>query len=134
MDLNRVFARVRAILISPHDEWPKIGEQPETVESLYKDYLLVIMAIPAILGFLGSHHTSLIWGLAGIVARYVAYYNEVRLHSAIGYITPKAKLEGREKTIFAARDRKLAEARERRKANRQAAQGTPGLETTTAVT
>ena len=48
------------------------------------------------------------------------YYNTVRLHSAIGYITPQAKLEGREKEIFDARDRKLEEARERRKQERQA--------------
>jgi len=55
-----------------------------------------------------------------IVARYVAYYNEVRLHSAIGYITPKDKLTGRDKAIFAERDRKLAQARERRQGKRQA--------------
>ena len=71
MDLNTVIARVRAILITPNDEWPKIAERPETVESLYKDYLLVIMAIPAVFGFLGSHHPSLIWGLVGVVVRYV---------------------------------------------------------------
>ena len=69
-----------------------------------------------------------------IVARYVEYYNNVRLHSAIGYITPKDKLEGREKTIFAERDRKLAEARERRRVNRQAAQATPSPEPTTVGT
>jgi len=45
----------------------------------------------------------------------------VRLHSAIGYITPQAKLEGREKQIFAERDRKLHDARERRKDKRKAA-------------
>jgi putative transposase len=56
-----------------------------------------------------------------IVSGYVAYYNEVRLHSAIGYVTPKDKLEGREKRIFAERDRKLEEARERRRAKRAAA-------------
>jgi transposase InsO family protein len=55
-----------------------------------------------------------------IVLDYVEYYNNVRLHSAIGYVTPKDKLEGREKTIFDERDRKLAEARERRKQLRQA--------------
>jgi putative transposase len=43
------------------------------------------------------------------------------LHSAIGYLTPKDKLEGREQEIFDARDRKLEEARERRKAKRHAA-------------
>jgi putative transposase len=56
-----------------------------------------------------------------IVARYVEHYNTVRLHSALGYVTPRDKLEGREALIFAARDRKLEQARERRKAKRQAA-------------
>ena len=53
-----------------------------------------------------------------IVARYVEHYNAVRLHSAIGYVAPADKLAGREKEIFAARDRKLNEARERRKTAR----------------
>lgn len=55
-----------------------------------------------------------------IVLDYVAHYNTVRLHSAIGYVTPKDKLEGRDKEILATRDCKLAEARERRKQVRQA--------------
>ena len=54
-----------------------------------------------------------------IVGGYVTHYNTVRLHSAIGYVTPRAKLEGRDKAIFDERDRKLAEARERRKKLRQ---------------
>ena len=53
-----------------------------------------------------------------IVTGYVQQYNDVRLHSAIGYLTPLDKLLGREKEIFAARDRKLEEARERRRQNR----------------
>ena len=53
-----------------------------------------------------------------IVARYVEHYNQVRLHSAIGYLTPADKLAGRDAEIFAARDRKLTEARERRKTQR----------------
>jgi len=56
-----------------------------------------------------------------IVSEYVDYYNTMRLHSAIGYVTPKDKLEGREEVIFAERDRKLETAREQRKARRQAA-------------
>jgi putative transposase len=55
-----------------------------------------------------------------IVGRYVEHYNQVRLHSAIGYLAPADKLAGREAEIFATRDRKLAEARERRKAQREA--------------
>jgi transposase InsO family protein len=53
-----------------------------------------------------------------IVGEYVGHYNSVRLNSAIGYIMPKAKLEGREKQIFEARDKKLEAARERRRAKR----------------
>ena len=54
-----------------------------------------------------------------LVAEFVDYYNNVRLHSAIGYVTPKDKLEGREKEIFKERDRKLETARERRKLKRR---------------
>ena len=53
------------------------------------------------------------------VAAYVEHYNQVRLHSAIGYITPADKLAGLETVIFAERDRKLEEARQRRKAVRK---------------
>jgi transposase InsO family protein len=56
-----------------------------------------------------------------LVADFVAYYNDVRLHSAIGYITPTDRLHGRHTDILAERDRKLVEARERRKLVRQAA-------------
>jgi hypothetical protein len=41
-------------------------------------------------------------------------YNEQRLHSAIGYVTPKAMLEGRQKQIHAERDHKLEAARRQR--------------------
>lgn len=36
-----------------------------------------------------------------LVADYVQTYNAIRLHSAIGYITPKDRLEDREQQIFA---------------------------------
>jgi transposase InsO family protein len=54
-----------------------------------------------------------------IVTDYVAHYNDSRLHSAIGYVTPMDKLLGNDEALFAERDRKLAEARERRKQLRQ---------------
>jgi transposase InsO family protein len=50
-----------------------------------------------------------------IVGQFVTRYNEVRLHSAIGFITPKDKLEGRQAAIHAERDRKLEAAREQRR-------------------
>ena len=54
------------------------------------------------------------------VQGYVDHYNHVRLHSAIGYVTPADKLHGLEPVIFAERDRKLEEARLRRQLARQA--------------
>jgi transposase InsO family protein len=53
-------------------------------------------------------------GAKAVVAGYVAHYNEVRLHSAIGYVTPKDKLEGREQAIWKRRDELLEAAREKR--------------------
>jgi len=49
------------------------------------------------------------------VARYLNDYNTERLHSAIGYITPIDKLEGRHEQIKAQRKQKLSNAFEQRK-------------------
>jgi len=56
-----------------------------------------------------------------ISAEYIEHYNTVRLHSAIGYVAPADKLEGRDEEIFKERDRKLEEARDQRKKKRQQA-------------
>jgi len=55
-----------------------------------------------------------------LVTDFVDHYNNKRLHSAIGYVTPKDKLQGRAEMILAERDAKLVAARECRKAQRQA--------------
>jgi transposase InsO family protein len=55
-----------------------------------------------------------------VVARFVAHYNGVRLHSALGYVTPNDVLSGRQRQIWAERDRKLEAAREARRQRRAA--------------
>jgi putative transposase len=54
-----------------------------------------------------------------LMSQYVAYYNNVRLHSALHYVTPGDMLQGRQKEIVESRDRKLEAARELRKQRRQ---------------
>ncbi|MGI8604433.1 MAG: transposase [Verrucomicrobiales bacterium] len=54
-----------------------------------------------------------------IVGEFINYYNDTRLHSAIGYIAPHDRLAGRQDEIHAARDKKLEAAREARKLKRQ---------------
>ncbi len=49
-----------------------------------------------------------------VVKQFVSDYNDRRLHSAIGYITPSDMLAGKQKAIHEERDRKLEEAREDR--------------------
>ena len=56
-----------------------------------------------------------------LIGQYVDHYNTVRLHSAIGYVTPADMLAGRQTEIHAARDRKLQEARRQRQLHRQQA-------------
>jgi hypothetical protein len=48
------------------------------------------------------------------VENFVERCNTVRLHGAIGYVTPKDRLEGCAEARLAERERKLQAARERR--------------------
>ena len=54
-----------------------------------------------------------------LVGQYVEHYNNERLHSAIGYIAPKDKLEGMAEAIFQQRAQKLEMTRQKRKERRQ---------------
>jgi len=50
-----------------------------------------------------------------IVGKFVDDYNNVRLHRAVGFVTPRQKLEGQERRISAERHGKRAAARENRR-------------------
>jgi putative transposase len=50
-----------------------------------------------------------------MINAFVANYNENRLHSALGYITPHAMLRGEQAIIFSRRRAQLAAARKQRK-------------------
>ena len=54
-----------------------------------------------------------------ITATFIDHYNQVRLHSALGYIAPHDRLANRHHPIFQQRDIKLEAARQIRKNKRQ---------------
>lgn len=45
--------RAQDILLKPQETWPQIAAEPATVASIYKPWLLVLAAIPAVAGFIG---------------------------------------------------------------------------------
>jgi len=54
-----------------------------------------------------------------VAGEFIDHYNQVRLHSGIGYIAPADRLANRHVTIFQQRDQKLELARQKRKLKRQ---------------
>jgi len=51
MDLNKIIQRARALLVTPRTEWPVIAAEPATVQGLYRDYFMILAAIPPICQF-----------------------------------------------------------------------------------
>lgn len=52
MDINKLVTRVRRLLSAPKSEWPIISAEPTTVPELYKGYIAIIAAVPAVITFL----------------------------------------------------------------------------------
>ena len=50
--------RVQSILLKPKETWPVIAAEPADAASIYRSYVLILAAIPAIAGFIG-------WTLVG---------------------------------------------------------------------
>ncbi|MEZ5461432.1 Yip1 family protein [Dokdonella sp.] len=81
MDFSKLIARAKAILITPKTEWPVIAAEPDTVAGLYKNYILILAAIPAVFGFIkGSLIGYSMFGVtvrtpmvSGIIGMLIAY-------------------------------------------------------------
>jgi hypothetical protein len=52
VDINKLIARVKAILLTPKTEWPVIAGEQATVADLYKNYIVILAALPAIAYFI----------------------------------------------------------------------------------
>ena len=83
MDLNKVNQRARSLLVSPRTEWPVIAAEPATVTDLYRDYIMIMAAIPPICEFVKVSLLGYAWhgfrvyrrgigpGLAAAIVEYV---------------------------------------------------------------
>jgi hypothetical protein len=52
MDLNKVIERARSLLVAPRTQWPLLAGEPATVAGLYRDYIMVLAAIPPVCHFI----------------------------------------------------------------------------------
>jgi len=67
MDFAKIFARIKAILLTPKTEWPVIAGESATTQSLLVGYALPVAALPAIAGFI---KTSILgYGFFGVSMR-----------------------------------------------------------------
>ena len=77
-----VIERAKAILLKPAETWPVIDAEPATVASIYKDWLVILLAIPAVCHFIGmsvvgsgmfgfSYRVPILWGLERMVVGYL---------------------------------------------------------------
>ncbi len=46
-------ARIQGIILKPKEEWQKIKAESATVQDIFKSYLMILAAIPAVAQFLG---------------------------------------------------------------------------------
>jgi hypothetical protein len=54
VDFNQLIERVKSILLTPKTTWPVIAAEPATTADIYKRYVLILAAIPALFGFLDA--------------------------------------------------------------------------------
>jgi hypothetical protein len=54
MDVNKVIARAKNMLLTPRSEWPVVAAEPDTIGGLYSGYILLVAAIPSLAFFLST--------------------------------------------------------------------------------
>jgi hypothetical protein len=64
---DALMARVKALLLTPKDEWPRIAAEPATIASLYSNYVIYLAAIPPLSLLIGSLVFG--YGVGGITYR-----------------------------------------------------------------
>ncbi len=83
MDTNKLIERVKGILLTPATEWPVVAGESTSVVDLYKNYIVILAALPAVFGFIkgsligidvpliGTMRVGVAAGLTGMVVSYL---------------------------------------------------------------
>lgn len=77
-----IVERVKAVLLKPRETWPVIDQEATDTGRIYKEYLLILAAIPAVAGFVGmsligmggfgmSFRVPILAGLGNLIVGYV---------------------------------------------------------------
>lgn len=77
-----IVERVKAILLKPRETWPAIDQEATDTARIYKEYLLILAAIPAVAGFVGmslvgmggfgmTFRVPILAGLGNLIVGYV---------------------------------------------------------------
>ncbi len=78
-----IVSRVKAILMTPKTEWPVIAAEMTTIADLYKNYVIILAAIPAVASFIkmsiigttipfaGTFRVGIMSGLTTAILTYV---------------------------------------------------------------
>ncbi len=71
---NRLVERVKNILFTPNTEWDVIEAEPATIQGIYRGYVGILAAIPAVAQFIASvvfYHFGVIGALVVAIVTYV---------------------------------------------------------------
>ena len=83
MDFAKLIERVKGIVLSPKTEWEKIAAETTDVKSLYVGYAMILAAIPAICGFIGSTVIGVSLPIVGTIRTGVG---AALVHLVLGYV------------------------------------------------
>src|SRR6188472_3641123 len=84
--MDRLVARVKALLMRPSKEWEIIENEKASLQSLFRDYLAPLAAIPAVANFLGALVAGAHSAFAALVGSLIAYAFSVASVYAMGWV------------------------------------------------
>jgi hypothetical protein len=84
--IDQLIARVKGIVLRPSKEWEIIENEKATLQSLFRDYVAPLAAIPAIANFLGALVAGPHSPFAALAGSIIAYAFSVGAVYAMGWV------------------------------------------------